>query len=240
MKKSLTISALLICITRVFGQLSTPTIQIINYPEILKTSESEIGSTLVSKEKKEIHSGFHLNTTIEKKAWDGYYKVSPTDMYLYKTDDKWEYYVCLDDCMFFQDGLVKSFQRASKGGIKRSLDGKEYKLFENYKNEKDIPVDGYFFHETKLKEKPNLTPIKVTLKKDLTLKKEFIYNGKIGNSVKFIYREFIDDLARPSFTQEIQYDLNESPFVGFKGLKIEILSATNTLIKYKVIKHFLD
>lgn len=76
------------------------------------------------------------------------------------------------------------------------------------------------------------------MNKELSFKQEFIYNGKVGNSIKFIYREFSNDLARPSFTQDIQYDLNESTLVGFKGLKIEILSATNTLIKYKVLSHF--
>ena len=69
-------------------------------------------------------------------------------------------------------------------------------------------------------------------------KQEFIYNGRVNNSLKFIYREFNGDLARPSFTQEVQYDLNQSNIIGFKDLSIEILDATNQEIKYTVIKHF--
>ena len=70
------------------------------------------------------------------------------------------------------------------------------------------------------------------------LKQDFIYNGKVGNAIKFTYREYVDDLARPAFTQDLQYDLTESSIIGFRGLRIEILSATNTKIEYKVLTHF--
>ena len=70
------------------------------------------------------------------------------------------------------------------------------------------------------------------------LKQEFIYNGISNNSTKFIYREYINNLARPAFNQEIQYDLNESKTIGFKGLRIEILNATNSNIKYKILSDF--
>lgn len=66
---------------------------------------------------------------------------------------------------------------------------------------------------------------------------EFIYNGKSNNTLKFIYREFIKDLARPSFTQDLQYDLEESNIVGFKDMRIEIIKATNSAIDYKILNH---
>jgi hypothetical protein len=69
---------------------------------------------------------------------------------------------------------------------------------------------------------------------------EFIYNGKVNNAIKFTYREFVNDLARPAFTQDLQYDLNESNIIGFRGLRIEIILATNTNIKYKVLNNFID
>ena len=71
-------------------------------------------------------------------------------------------------------------------------------------------------------------------------KQEFIYNGRIGNNLKFIYREYVNDYARPAFSQDLQYDLSESNIIGFKGLRIEILEVTNTKIKYKVLSYFLE
>lgn len=69
-------------------------------------------------------------------------------------------------------------------------------------------------------------------------KEEFIYNGRVGNALKFIYREYINDYARPAFTQEVQYDLSENKIIGFRGMRIEIINASNTKIEYKVLNYF--
>jgi hypothetical protein len=70
------------------------------------------------------------------------------------------------------------------------------------------------------------------------IRREFIYNGKANNTLKFSYREFIEDLARPAFSQEIVYDLNESNIIGFRGMRIEVLKSSNVSIEYKVLSHF--
>ena len=72
------------------------------------------------------------------------------------------------------------------------------------------------------------------------LRQELIYNGRIGDNVKFLYREFGRGYIRESFKQEIQYDLAEGMEIGFKGARIEILSATNRTLKYIVKSHFSD
>ncbi len=69
-------------------------------------------------------------------------------------------------------------------------------------------------------------------------RQELIYNGKVGNNVKFLYREFSGNLMRSPFTQEVQYDLNEGNVIGFKGARIEILESSNRFIKYRVLKMF--
>ena len=77
---------------------------------------------------------------------------------------------------------------------------------------------------------------------DLTqpnIKQQLIYNGRVGNFVKFLYREVSEGTyLRLPFTQEVQYDLKEGIIIGFRGARIEILDATNRRITYKVIKHF--
>ncbi|MFL9834983.1 hypothetical protein [Chryseobacterium terrae] len=69
-------------------------------------------------------------------------------------------------------------------------------------------------------------------------KQEFIFNGKVDNNLKFVYREYSENMARPAFTQDLQYDINESKTVGFKGLRIEVIKATNTQIEYKILSDF--
>ena len=69
-------------------------------------------------------------------------------------------------------------------------------------------------------------------------KKEFIYNGKSGSTLKFSYREFSNDYARPAFTQDLQYDLDESSIIGFREMRIEVKEASNTNITYMVQNGF--
>ena len=71
-----------------------------------------------------------------------------------------------------------------------------------------------------------------------TFIQEFIYNGRVDNALKFVYREFSGDYIKPAFTQEIQYDLNTSDIIGFKSLRIKIIEATNTEIKYILESNF--
>jgi len=65
-------------------------------------------------------------------------------------------------------------------------------------------------------------------------KKELIYNGKNGNALRLTYREYTDDFTRPSFFQDLSYDMSEGKTIGFKGMTIEVHEATNTLIRFTV------
>jgi hypothetical protein len=65
-----------------------------------------------------------------------------------------------------------------------------------------------------------------------------IYNGKVGNKINIGYREFNNDMARPAFSNNAEYDLSRSKIIRYKGAVIEIQQATNQYIKYKVISNF--
>jgi len=65
-----------------------------------------------------------------------------------------------------------------------------------------------------------------------------IYSGKVGNKINVAYREFSNNLARPAFNNTVQYDLDESNIIGYKGARIEVIEATNEYIKFKVLLNF--
>ena len=67
---------------------------------------------------------------------------------------------------------------------------------------------------------------------------EFVYNGRVGDALKFVYRELKNNYARPAYTQEVQYDLSQSEEIGFKDLKIKVIEASNTSITYIVTQNF--
>lgn len=73
-----------------------------------------------------------------------------------------------------------------------------------------------------------------------SFKQIVLYQGRVGNKIKISFREFKDDIARPAFTQDIEYELEKdgTTVIGFKGLRVEVLKATNMDITYKVVKDY--
>lgn len=71
-----------------------------------------------------------------------------------------------------------------------------------------------------------------------SLQQTLLYNGKIGDRITLGYREFYNNLARPAFSNNVEYDLSESKIVGYKGARLEIIKATNTELTYKVLSGF--
>jgi len=67
-------------------------------------------------------------------------------------------------------------------------------------------------------------------------RQELIYNGTSRDAIKILYREFNDTFARPAFYQELTYNLAESREIGFRGMIIEVLEATNSHIRFVVRK----
>lgn len=68
------------------------------------------------------------------------------------------------------------------------------------------------------------------------VRKELLYSGKSANTIKVSYREFRGGYAAPAFSQNLEYDLNESRTVNFQRFTLEVISATNQAITYKVLK----
>jgi hypothetical protein len=68
-------------------------------------------------------------------------------------------------------------------------------------------------------------------------RRELIYNGRSGQTIRLLYREFLEDLIRPAFTQELTYDLTRGETIGFKGARFQVIDADNISIRYTVVRH---
>jgi len=71
-----------------------------------------------------------------------------------------------------------------------------------------------------------------------SLQQTLVYNGRVGNKISIGYREFSNNVARPAFSNNVEYDIYDSKIIGYKSAEIEVLEATNRYIKYRVIKNF--
>lgn len=66
-------------------------------------------------------------------------------------------------------------------------------------------------------------------------RRELIYTGRSGSTLTLLYREFINDMARPAFSQALQYDIGADSIVGYRGARFRVLAADNAGITYEVL-----
>ncbi|MBR9808285.1 MAG: hypothetical protein GYB49_13795 [Alphaproteobacteria bacterium] len=64
------------------------------------------------------------------------------------------------------------------------------------------------------------------------------YNGRVGDRINIGYREYSGDMARPAFSNEVEYDLSVSDEFSYKGAKILVHEANNNQIEYTVLQNF--
>jgi len=70
-------------------------------------------------------------------------------------------------------------------------------------------------------------------------KQSLIYTGRENDIIKFTYREFMSDMARPAFTIDATYDMKEgNNIIRFKGASLEVIEADNQSISYKLLSGF--
>lgn len=87
----------------------------------------------------------------------------------------------------------------------------------------------------------SIQPLKHTIKmgdiesSPSSYRRELIYTGRSGPTLTLLYREFVNDMARPAFSQQLQYDISADPVIGYQGARFHVLSADNTNIVYKLL-----
>ncbi|MFC1708823.1 hypothetical protein ACFL2J_02010 [Candidatus Omnitrophota bacterium] len=211
-------------------------LQEINSPSLNEEASVELGDTIVSKGKiytvtykamilsNEVHSKDKEVVVIGSSV-----SVPPGELIAKVENSEWTYFSSKEGVIISRWGA----KLMNEGGLRLSkIDGHIEIL---------APQWSWLYSKV-----PHVEPIfevkniQVAEKSRPSFKQELIYNGKVGSSVKFLYRELSDDMLRPAFSQEIQYDLNESKTIGFKGVRVEIIEATNTNLRYKVLKSFPD
>jgi hypothetical protein len=81
---------------------------------------------------------------------------------------------------------------------------------------------------------PLFSPAEGLEGQDNAYRAQMIYSGLAGNTIRAAYREFKGDFIRPAFSQELQYNLAQDSTIAYKTIKIQVLSATNSQLRYRV------
>jgi regulatory protein YycI of two-component signal transduction system YycFG len=203
------------CLVKKFA--ITPNSKTIYSPDNEQLNTSEIGITLVSKETAKKYEAIEITKEVKIRPRISVKTLKIGEIFIKKFEtEKFDLYENINDPTY---------------GIAISKNKEDPKVYSTG------PTGiGLKFVVSKYPLKYKLT--ESPMKSDDYYKQEFIYNGKIGNGIKFIYREFVNDYARPAFTQNLQYDLSEDTIIGFRGLRLQVIKATNTKIEYKILNYF--
>lgn len=228
-KKILLIGSLLLLGACTSTQAISPRTRTIDAPALNTSATAELGETVVEKGRLRTFDGLLLAN--ELKWGDGFllkkFTVSPGRLRARQQDSRFVYFY--SDDMTSYDALLGTSPYAA-GGLCRNLDGTG-------------PIKGFISAgrcNMNWNVAPDVTETQIQDVDSPGFRQELIYNGRSGDSLKFLYREFSGDMLRPPFSQEVQYDLNESQTIGFRGVRIEVIDATNTQLRYRVISSFPD
>lgn len=206
--------------------------QVVNFPQVGIESEAEIGQTLVSKANLQVSKAIVIRADIAERKIESI------------VNNRWSGVITIP-----AGKLVKSSEN-SEGAFYRSLQGYYDGTTGRPKNPVGIfvpndpkqPAVAYVYHYAgdstyAFGEQPvtYTDTTSETWSKD-SFKSELVYGGLSQKTISVSYREFVDGTARPAFSQEIKYDLNDSDIIGFRGARFQVIKATNSNIKYKMLK----
>jgi hypothetical protein len=216
-----------LCACTAQKQTISPQVQILDVPPIGEERGSELGEALVQKGQVFTYDAMRLENRVT--AGDGVLlkrlTLEPGILKATMRDKKRIYYSSANLVVY--DAMLGT--QMQLGGLAVSLT-----------NEKDIRFHMNGSAVMRPKPEPILTKTQVADTDRPSFRKELIYNGRTGNAVKFVYREQTSDVLRAPFSQDVQLDLSEGQTIAFKGVRIEIIEATNTKIRYRVLSSFPD
>ncbi|WP_151899777.1 hypothetical protein [Sulfurimonas hydrogeniphila] len=207
---------------------------VIRDPKLNKITTAEIGQNMYSK-------SYLINPTTQKVILEGVAKGS-------------RYGISIDSSETLPVTslgvkVTKTLYPYDSWHLLRNVEGKNAMCYSPYDCLIDMNNDNTFTYLTTQGSKDFVkldqsTKYKLEKSKPIYTEDSFkyvaLYQGKKGNLIKISFREFKDNMARPAFTQDIEYELEKDgkTIIGFKGLRIKVLKATNMNITYKVIKDY--
>lgn len=224
----------------------TPTLSFKDFPTEGEETTVEIGSPLVYKAKVSEFDGIALLEPVTAKGTGinlgARFEFEPSEFIATESDATRVYFHAVDPtkAKYYALGMNAGELKTKNQGKVEVIQMGKIGISENQKTGalEAFFLQGNLVARASIPSETRLKRTKLTKKDAPGFRQELLYNGKSGETIKVLYREFQDDMARPAFTQDLTYDLSESDVIGFQGVRIRVTKATNTAITYTVLRHF--
>lgn len=192
----------------------------ISEPPLDSVNTAYVGDVLVRQGRYSVHDAVYVPNKIEV-SWA--YDILP-GYYLKKGQD--------EDTETFLPS-----PEADGGGVDKAALADPWEAIMTYNGEQKICVVTVF-NATACESEANFDHVEKQVLSANSFQQTLIYSGKVGNKINIGYREFSNNVARPAFNNDVEYDLSSSQIIGYKGARLEVIEATNEYIKYKILKNF--
>ena len=98
-----------------------------------------------------------------------------------------------------------------------------------------VPADAVWWIK-QLPEPLRFEQVEEDIPRPESVRRELVYLGSAGKIIRLAYREYLGDLARPAFTQEVTYDVADLPMqVSFRNARFEVLTIGGSAITYRAL-----
>ena len=193
----------------------------ISEPQLDVVTTAHVGEEIARQGTLNEQEALHVEASIKVGSFaytilPGYYKKTGED-------ERSEYYI--------------PYSGSDSGQIVKKWFVDPWKSIEVSKKEQKIGIVT-IFNLHGMEEATGFNRVKKSFQPDDSFLQTLLYNGRVGNTIRLGYREFWNNEARPSVSNDVEYDIAESKMVSYKGARIEILEATNQYIKYMLIRNF--
>ena len=188
-------------------------------PPLNTVSTAQVGKVILHQGEVYQRAAIHLSEEIEF-GEDGAYVLTPGFYFRVGESDGWGTYVPVEGP---DAGRVRKAPGAItlQSAFLYSNDGTEIGLITN-------------FYQAVTAKAKGITRTTQTAYSNDSIQRSLVYGGREGNKVKLSYREIWMNITRPSELQFVEYDLSESKVVESNGARIEVIDATNSMIRYRV------
>lgn len=226
-KLSIMLFCVLICVALLLGCAAPkynymPTTRHISEPPLNTITVAQVGEEMVRQGVVTEHDAIHVTAPVKVGAFSAY-TIMPGYFKKIGEDEESGYYM--------------PYVGGDSGSVDKNPFSDPWKSIEASNDVKTIGIITAFNVHVMV-EAIGVRRVKKSFVADDSFQQTLIYSGKVGNKIRLGYREFSSNIARPAYNNDVEYDLNESNTVGYKGSRILVLEATNQIIKYKLLQNF--
>jgi len=79
--------------------------------------------------------------------------------------------------------------------------------------------------------------VKITIIREDSFKRSILYQGASADAIRFSYREFKNDIARPAFTEELTIPREQLPaMIMVKNIQMEVKTVSGMGLTYRIVR----